>query len=173
MKIQTLALFVCTALVGLGSETKVVSEPASTLNPRLQNQSRAEVKWAKTICREEGRYIGWPTVCRLRNGELLAVFSGDRDEHVCPYGKVQLIRSKDDGETWSEPVTIANGLLDDRDAGVVQHPDGEILVSWFTSVAYMRSKDYAAKEKLTEAELAAIRYRPCGQGAQSARKESK
>ena len=30
-----------------------------------------------------------------------------------------------------------------------------------------------ADEKLTEAELAAIRYRPCGQGAQSARKESK
>ena len=25
-----------------------------------------------------------PTVCRLANGDLLAVFSGDRDSHICP-----------------------------------------------------------------------------------------
>ena len=136
MKIQILALLVGAALANLGSETKVVPEPASGLDSRLRHQSRAEVKWAKTICREEGRYIGWPTVCRLQNGELLAVFSGDRDEHVCPYGKVQLIRSKDDGETWSEPLTIANGILDDRDAGIVQLPNGEVVVTWFTSIAY-------------------------------------
>ena len=96
----------------------------------------AEIAWTKTICIEKDRYIGWPTVCRLQNGDLLAVFSGDRDHHVCPYGKVQLIRSKDGGETWSEPKTIANGLLDDRDAGVVQLPNGEIVVTWFTSIAY-------------------------------------
>ena len=136
MKIQILALLVGAALIGSGAEAGNARVPTSTLDPRLQNQSRAEVKWAKTICREEGRYIGWPTVCRLQNGELLAVFSGDRDEHVCPYGKVQLIRSKDDGETWSEPVTIANGILDDRDAGVVQLPNGEVAVTWFTSIAY-------------------------------------
>ncbi len=102
--------------------------------PRVQ--ARAEIKWTKTICVEKDRYVGWPTVCRLQNGELLAVFSGDRDEHVCPYGKVQLIRSKDEGETWSSPVTIANGILDDRDAGVVQLPNGEVIVTWFTSIAY-------------------------------------
>ena len=96
----------------------------------------AEIAWTKTICLEKDRYIGWPTVCRLRNGDLLAVFSGDRDRHVCPYGKVQLVRSKDGGETWSAPKTIANGLLDDRDAGVVQLPNGEVIVTWFTSIAY-------------------------------------
>jgi len=96
----------------------------------------AEIAWTKTICLEKDRYVGWPTVCRLRNGDLLAVFSGDRDHHVCPYGKVQLIRSTDGGETWSTPKTIANGPLDDRDAGVVQLPNGEVIVTWFTSVAY-------------------------------------
>ena len=53
--------------------------------PRVQ--ARAEIIWTKPLCKEPGRYIGWPTVCRAPNGDLLAVFSGDRDEHVCPFGK--------------------------------------------------------------------------------------
>lgn len=136
MKTHFLALLVGATLVGFGAETQASRPQTSALDSRLANQARAEVKWAKTICSEEGRYLGWPTVCRLKNGDLITVFSGDRDGHVCPYGKVQLIRSKDDGETWSAPVTIANGILDDRDAGVVQLPDGEVIVTWFTSIAY-------------------------------------
>ena len=109
-------------------------KPISYQPPK--QQTRAEIKWVKPICVEKDRYIGWPTVCRLANGDILAVFSGDRDGHICPWGKVQMVRSTDDGETWSAPVTIANGILDDRDAGIVQLPDGEIVVTWFTSVAY-------------------------------------
>ena len=105
-----------------------------------KNQARAEIKWVKPICVEKDRYLGWPTVCRLANGDILAVFSGDRDEHVCPFGKVQMVRSTDDGETWSASVTIANGPIDDRDAGIVQLPDGEILVTYFTSIAYRTPK---------------------------------
>lgn len=100
------------------------------------NVSLAEIAWTRTICIEKDRYVGWPTACRLKSGDLLVVFSGDRDWHVCPYGKVQLIRSRDGGETWCAPKTIANGLLDDRDAGVVQLPNGEVIVTWFTSIAY-------------------------------------
>lgn len=96
----------------------------------------AEILETKVICREEGRYLGWPTVCRRANGELLVVFSGDRDQHVCPWGKVQLIRSADDGKTWSAPVTIQNGLLDDRDAGLIELGDGTLLLNWFTSTAF-------------------------------------
>lgn len=101
-------------------------------------QARAEILWTRPICVETNRYIGWPTVCRLKNGDILVVFSGDRDEHVCPYGKVQMVRSSDGGETWSVPDTIASTVLDDRDAGIVQMPDGEVIVTWFTSTAYRR-----------------------------------
>lgn len=113
-------------------------KPALKEAPKIQ--ARAEIKWTRALLGEESNYIGWPTICRLKNGEIIAVFSGDREDHVCPFGKVQLSRSTDDGETWSSPVTIANGPIDDRDAGIVQMPDGTVLVTYFTSVAYRTKK---------------------------------
>ena len=109
------------------------------------DQSRAAIRWVRPICVETNRYIGWPTVCCLRNGEVIAAFSGDRERHVCPFGKVQLVRSCDGGETWSKPVTVANGPIDDRDAGLVEMPDGDVVLTYFTSVAY-RSKEFLETE---------------------------
>ncbi|MHC4887096.1 MAG: sialidase family protein, partial [Planctomycetota bacterium] len=88
---------------------------------------------SKVICKQADRYIGWPCVGVLPDGEILVVFSGDRDGHVCPFGKTQLVRSSDSGETWSEPETINDTPLDDRDAGLCVCADGSIVVSWFTS----------------------------------------
>lgn len=99
-------------------------------------ESSAAVFSSKVICKQEGRYIGWPTIARTRSGELIVVFSGDRDAHVCPWGKTQMVRSADGGETWSEPVTINNTPLDDRDAGIIETRRGTLLVSWFTSLAF-------------------------------------
>ena len=114
----------------------------------------AEILWTKPICVETNRYIGWPTVCCRANGELLAVFSGDRNWHVCPYGKVQLVRSKDGGETWSEPVTIRSTCLDDRDSGIIELTDGTLLANSFSSTAFM---DYAEHrrhgEKIPKADI--------------------
>lgn len=133
-------------LESLGGLTLPPGGPKPLLKAPPANQARAEIKWAKPICVEQDRYIGWPSVCRLRNGDLLAVFSGDRDAHVCPWGKVQMVRSTDDGETWSAPVTIANGPLDDRDAGILQMPDGEVIVTYFTSMFWSRP-EYLAKHR--------------------------
>ena len=49
-------------------------------------QARADIKWVRPICVQKNRYIGWPSVCRLKNGDIIAAFSGDRARHVCPYG---------------------------------------------------------------------------------------
>ncbi|MCE5249891.1 glycoside hydrolase [bacterium] len=99
-------------------------------------QPDAEILSTAVVCKEPGRYIGWPSVARTKNGDLVAVFSGDRDEHVCPWGKTEMVRSADGGETWSAPVTVNNTPLDDRDAGVIVTAKGTILVSWFTSLAF-------------------------------------
>jgi sialidase-1 len=85
---------------------------------------------------ETDRYIGWPTIAKTREAELIIAFSGDRDSHVCPWGKTQIIRSNDQGKTWSAPETITSTPLDDRDAGIIQTQKGTLLVSWFTSVAF-------------------------------------
>jgi len=85
---------------------------------------------------EQERYMGWATMAKTRNGELIVAFSGDRDAHVCPWGKTQIIRSLDQGTTWSAPHTITDTPLDDRDAGIIQTRQGTLLVSWFTSVVF-------------------------------------
>jgi len=100
------------------------------------DQGIAEVLSTEVICKQPGRYIGWPTITRTRQGELLAVFSGDRDQHVCPWGKVQMVRSTDEGKTWSAPVSICNTPLDDRDAGIIETQAGTLVVAWFTSLAF-------------------------------------
>jgi sialidase-1 len=100
-------------------------------------QDAAEILWVRPICKQPGRYMGWPTVCRRQDNELVVVFSGDRAQHVCPWGKVQGIRSTDDGETWTEPVTISNTPLDDRDAGLIETADGTLVANWFTSTAFI------------------------------------
>jgi sialidase-1 len=88
---------------------------------------------------EPDRYLGWGTIVKTRTGELIVVFSGDRDAHVCPWGKTQMIRSGDEGRTWSEPRTITNSPLDDRDAGIIETKAGTLVVSWFTSLAFANS----------------------------------
>ena len=93
-------------------------------------------KHSFAICKQPGRYIGWPTLARAGDGELLIAFSGDREAHVCPFGKTQLVRSRDGGKSWSAPETINDTPLDDRDAGILVTGQGSILVTWFTSLAF-------------------------------------
>jgi hypothetical protein len=96
---------------------------------------------------EPNRYIGWPTLAKTKEGELIVAFSGDRDAHVCPWGKTQIIRSNDQGKTWSAVETVNNTPLDDRDAGILQTAKGTLLVSWFTSLAFENPKYEAAFQR--------------------------
>ena len=101
-----------------------------------KDQPIATIDWTKPICKQPGRYIGWPSICRRADNELLVVFSGDRSQHVCPWGKVQLVRSSDSGETWSEPATICNTPLDDRGGGIIETAGKTLVINWFTSLAF-------------------------------------
>jgi sialidase-1 len=95
-----------------------------------------EVSDIRTISLQSDRYHGWPTLVRRKNGELLVVCSGGRETHVCPFGRVELIQSFDNGETWTFARTILDGPIDDRDAGILETAKGSLLVTTFTSLAY-------------------------------------
>jgi sialidase-1 len=81
-------------------------------------------------------YNGWPTVARRSSGDLVLVWSGGREAHVCPFGRVEYMLSRDEGESWSWPRVIMDSDLDDRDAGILETGRGTLLVSTFTSTAY-------------------------------------
>lgn len=91
-------------------------------------------------------YAGWPTVGLRRSGELWVVWSGGREQHVCPFGQVHAMTSRDRGETWTWPRVLIDGPIDDRDAGIVETARGTLLVTTFTSLAYQPALDRAAKE---------------------------
>lgn len=124
------------AALCLAAASAALGEEPATIRDTPVRQARAQILSIDVLCKEPGRYIGWPTVCRRKTGEMIAVFSGDRDEHVCPWGKVQIVRSTDDGRTWSAPETIHSSVADDRDSGIVELADGTLVVNWFTSLAW-------------------------------------
>ena len=99
----------------------------------LQTPQAATIIATQVLCKQPGRYIGWPSIALAPNGDLLAVFSGDRTAHVSPDGKVQMVRSSDGGRTWGEAVTVHDTPIDDRDSGIIRTSKGTMLTSWFTN----------------------------------------
>ena len=127
-----LAGLVC---VCAGFAADAVVPPTNPSAARAVSRPPAEPA-VRTITDDGGRYCGWPTVTRLRSGEIVATYSGGRDGHICPWGKVRAVRSKDGGETWTKPETLVDGPLDDRDAALLELDNGDLVLFYFTSVAF-------------------------------------
>lgn len=109
-----------------------------------------EVLETRVISRQPQYYHGWPTVARRRSGQLLLVCSGGREQHVCPFGRVELMVSSDEGRSWGWPQVLLDSAIDDRDAGVLETARGSILVTSFTSLAYEPILEKARKLKAGE-----------------------
>src|ERR1700693_3740599 len=111
--------------------------PCAAMASRLARAApRARVQSLQIISQQPEFYHGWPTLARLHSGELLVTYSGGREAHVCPFGRVEIIRSSDNGQNWSWPETVLDTPIDDRDSGVCETPAGSLLVTTFTSLAY-------------------------------------
>jgi sialidase-1 len=96
------------------------------------------VESIETITRQPANYHAWATLTRCENGVLLAAYSGGREGHVCPFGRVELLRSRDDGRTWSWPQVLMDTPIDDRDVGIVATHKGTVLATTWTSLGYER-----------------------------------
>jgi sialidase-1 len=112
----------------------------------------AEVLETKVISQNAALYNGWPTVCRRANGQLLVTCSGGRESHVCPFGRLEMMTSHDEGQSWTYPRVLLDGPIDDRDSGVLETAKGTLLVTTFTSLAYEPTLEKANAAKNWPAE---------------------
>lgn len=126
----------------------VPATPKSPIQPRILDLTM--------ISRDAQYYCSWPTVTRTHDGKLLVVCSGGRRNHHDPFGQVHLIESVDDGDNWSWHWVLADGPLDDRDAGIMQTRDGTLLVNWFTSYGWRKwyDRDDWSMQHRTDEEIA-------------------
>lgn len=100
---------------------------------------------------EPFQYYAWPSVAKLPDGTLAVVCSGKRYGHICPFGKVTIFYSRDEGRTWSAPKVLIDTPLDDRDAGIVVGRDGKVIVTTFNnSRAMQRTYMTAHLDKATQ-----------------------
>lgn len=140
-KFSRLLLFGC--LLNSGSlSAQEAAKPASghTQKPMLISKGG-----------DAGDYQAFPDACRLKNGDIVAVFYAG-DEHVTKQsekypkaGRICLVRSKDEGKTWSKPVTIYDDNDDNRDPHISQLSNGSLVVSFFS----LRYPSFGAKEYKT------------------------
>jgi sialidase-1 len=116
------------------------------ISPKSKAAPAIQLMDTKVISYQPELYCGWPTVARRKNGELWLAWSGGREEHVCPFGQVVAMTSKDNGATWNFPRVLLDSAIDDRDAGVLETEKGTLLVTTFTSLAYEPTLEKAEKE---------------------------
>ena len=112
-----------------------------------QAAPRIELLETSVISHHPEFYHGWPTVARRRNGQLLLLYSGGREAHVCPFGRVEMMVSSDEARTWTFPQVLLDSAMDDRDAGVLETRRGSVLVTTFTSLAYEPILEAAERKK--------------------------
>ncbi len=105
----------------------------------------ADVLETKVISQQPECYHGWPTVARRACGELWVTCSGGREHHVCPFGQVVAMTSRDEGASWTWPRVLLDDPIDDRDSGVMETARGTLLVTTFTSLAYVAQLERQTK----------------------------
>lgn len=98
--------------------------------------AEVEIYDTRVISQQPELYCGWSTIARRSNGELWVTWSGGREAHICPFGQVVAMTSRDNGQTWTYPRVLLDSATDDRDSGVLETAKGTLLVTTFTSLAY-------------------------------------
>jgi len=94
----------------------------------------------KVISRGEaaGSYQAFPDACRLQNGDIMAVFYGGYGHVSLPNddwpkgGRICMVRSSDEGRTWTEPEILFDDDIDNRDPHIAQMSDGTLICSFFS-----------------------------------------
>lgn len=121
-----------------------------------------------------GGFVGWESPVRLRNGDWLVGFNAGywhasaptplrfspktleeyhrlglpRDIVAPTGGRALVMRSTDQGRTWSRPQTLIDTPADDRHPAFVELKDGTLLASFFTYSGEPEGGDWARDPSL-------------------------
>ena len=77
----------------------------------------------------------FPVIARLQNGDIAAVIRGG-GAHIGREGRLDLVFSSDDGETWSAPQTVVEGPDDDRNPALGVAEDGTLVLAYVVTRGY-------------------------------------
>lgn len=114
---KVIFIVVCVSLSACGTESGV-NQPQPTTH-RLLVSSPED-------------YTAWPGIVRANDSTLVVLYTSS-DEHMGPDGRIEAVRSEDDGESWSEPYVIYDTPLDERESGVAKLRDGSLIANvWAT-----------------------------------------
>jgi hypothetical protein len=80
----------------------------------------------------------FPVAVRLDNGDVLAVVRGGA-AHVGVKGRLDMVRSTNEGKSWSAPWTVVDDPLDDRNPALGQLRDGTIVLAYAVASGYDES----------------------------------
>jgi sialidase-1 len=92
------------------------------------------------VCRDAGAggYEAFPDVCRMSDGQLMAVFYAGYGHVALPNeqlpkgGRICYCTSSDEGHTWTPAEILYDGPDDDRDPSIVQLKDGRLICNFFS-----------------------------------------
>ncbi len=88
--------------------------------------------------RVSGTYQGFPDICRSQTGELLCVFYAGYSHLSLPApdfpkgGRICMVRSDDDGNSWGDPTLVYDDINDNRDPHIAQLSDGTLICTFFS-----------------------------------------
>ena len=145
----------------LRSTALVSAATAIGFSARATAALSLQVLETKVISPDLENYHGWPTLTRRRNGQLVLVWSGGRESHVCPFGRVEMMTSDNNGQTWTWPRVLIDGAIDDRDAGRARNRQRH-FAGGLLHVARLRTEPAGAEKKEPGDKGALARRAPAG-----------
>ena len=113
-----------------------------------QEKNSPETDEARPISKERVLAVGgqgyFPVALRLQDGRIAVVLRGGGG-HLSIEGRLDMIFSSDEGETWSDPIVVVDSPLDDRNPSLGQASDGTLVVGFWRTATYDENGKYNPK----------------------------
>ena len=77
----------------------------------------------------------FPVALRLQDGRIAAVVRSPAN-HLGLDGRLDIIFSSDEGQTWSQPTVVVDTEIDDRDPAFGQAKDGTLVIGYYRDANY-------------------------------------